>query len=166
MCIRDSIARDAVKIQKYKKGGKNLKRRNKEPLEAFSGSKNVCHLQEFNWGCMSGWARPGTSKNEMSFIFWGARSVSVSHATSVKIIFLRIFFWVSYIWNRIWFWNQACFNCPTTIIICNFFFLDELRIFTISDFPKQTHFGHTLITLFFSFTFIDPLFDIAIQPMA
>ena len=34
--------------------------------------------------------------------------------------------------------------------ICNFFFSNELRKFTISDFPKQTHFGHTFITLFFS----------------
>ena len=32
------------------------------------------------------------------------------------------------------------------------FFLDKLRKFTISDFPKQTHFGHILITLFFFFT--------------
>ena len=29
------------------------------------------------------------------------------------------------------------------------FFLDELRKFIISDFPKQTHLGYTLITLFF-----------------
>ena len=35
-------------------------------------------------------------------------------------------------------------------IMCNFFFSDELRKFTISDFPKQTHIGHILITLFFS----------------
>ena len=34
-------------------------------------------------------------------------------------------------------------------IICNFFFSDKLRKFSISDFPKQTHFGHILITLFF-----------------
>ena len=33
-----------------------------------------------------------------------------------------------------------------------FFFFDELRKFTISDFPKQTHLGYTLITLFFSYT--------------
>ena len=34
-----------------------------------------------------------------------------------------------------------------------FFFLDELRNFTISDFPKQTHdLVYTLITLFFSYT--------------
>ena len=33
--------------------------------------------------------------------------------------------------------------------ICTFFFLDELRKFTISDLPKQTHLGYTLITLFF-----------------
>ena len=35
-----------------------------------------------------------------------------------------------------------------------FFFLDELRKFTIciSDFPKQIHLGYTLITLFFSYT--------------
>ena len=33
-----------------------------------------------------------------------------------------------------------------------FFFLDELRKFTISDFPKQTHLGYTFITLFFSYT--------------
>ena len=29
------------------------------------------------------------------------------------------------------------------------FFLDELRKFTITYFPKQTHLGYTLITLFF-----------------
>ena len=33
-----------------------------------------------------------------------------------------------------------------------FFFLDELRKFTISDFPKQTHLGYILMTLFFSYT--------------
>ena len=38
--------------------------------------------------------------------------------------------------------------------ICNFFFSDELRKFTISDFPKQTNFGHILITLFFFFTIL------------
>ena len=31
-----------------------------------------------------------------------------------------------------------------------FSFLDELRKFTISDFPNQTHLGYTLIALFFS----------------
>ena len=36
-------------------------------------------------------------------------------------------------------------------LICTFF-LDELREFTISDFPKQTHLGYTLITLFFPYT--------------
>ena len=35
---------------------------------------------------------------------------------------------------------------------CALFISDELRKFTISDFPKQTHFGHILITLFFFFT--------------
>ena len=29
-----------------------------------------------------------------------------------------------------------------------FFFLDELRKFTINDFPKQTHLGYTLISFF------------------
>ena len=33
-----------------------------------------------------------------------------------------------------------------------FFFLEELRKFTIIDFPKQTHFGRILINLFFFFT--------------
>ena len=37
-----------------------------------------------------------------------------------------------------------------------FFFLDELRKFTISDFPKQMHLGYILITLFF---FLHPLID-------
>ena len=46
------------------------------------------------------------------------------------------------------------------------FFLDELRKFTISDFPKQTHFGHILITLFFFHPLIDPHFDIVFQPTA
>ena len=32
-----------------------------------------------------------------------------------------------------------------------FCFLNKLRKFTISDFPKQTHLGYTLITLFFSY---------------
>ena len=41
-------------------------------------------------------------------------------------------------------------SSSATIAICNFFFSDELRKFTISDSPKQTHFGHILITLFFS----------------
>ena len=36
------------------------------------------------------------------------------------------------------------------------FFLDKLRKFTISDFPKQTHLGYALITLFF---FLHPLID-------
>ena len=31
----------------------------------------------------------------------------------------------------------------------HFFLLDEFRKFNISDFPKQTHLGYTLITLFF-----------------
>ena len=35
------------------------------------------------------------------------------------------------------------------IVYMYFFFLDELRKFTISDFPKQMHLGYTLITLFF-----------------
>ena len=49
--------------------------------------------------------------------------------------------------------------------ICNFFFSDELIKLTISDFPKQTHFGHILITFFFHHL-IDPHFDIVFQPMA
>ena len=48
-----------------------------------------------------------------------------------------------------------------------FFFSDELRKFSISDFPKQTHFGHILITIFF---FLHPLtnphIDIVFQLMA
>ena len=51
--------------------------------------------------------------------------------------------------------------------ICNFFFSAELRKFTISDFPKQTHFGHILITLFFFlYPLIDPHIDIVFQPIA
>ena len=38
-----------------------------------------------------------------------------------------------------------------TVRYMYFFFLDELIKFTISDFPKQTHLGYTLITLFFSY---------------
>ena len=38
------------------------------------------------------------------------------------------------------------------IIYMFFFFLDELRKFTISDFPKQMHLEYILITLFFSYT--------------
>ena len=43
-------------------------------------------------------------------------------------------------------------NSLSYYLICNFFFSDELRKFTISDFPKQTHFGDILITknLFFT----------------
>ena len=44
-------------------------------------------------------------------------------------------------------------NMVCIVIMCKFFFSDELlRKFTISDFPKETHFGHILITLFFFFT--------------
>ena len=51
--------------------------------------------------------------------------------------------------------------------ICNFFFLDKLRKFTISDFPMQTHFGHILIIFFFFLCpLIDPPFDIVFQPTA
>ena len=55
------------------------------------------------------------------------------------------------------------FVCIMPLIIMNLlvsigaistFFLDELRKFTISDYPKQTHFGYTLITLFFSYTLL------------
>ena len=35
-----------------------------------------------------------------------------------------------------------------------FFFLDALRKFTISDFPKHTHLRYTLINLIFSYTSI------------
>ena len=45
------------------------------------------------------------------------------------------------------------------VLYMYFFFLDELRKFTISDFPKQTHLGYTLITLFFfQHPIIDPHF--------
>ena len=49
-----------------------------------------------------------------------------------------------------------------------FFFSDKLRKFTISDFPKQTHFGHISIAHFITFLhhLIDPHFDIVFQPRA
>ena len=43
-------------------------------------------------------------------------------------------------------------NTQIIIYVYKFFFTDELRNFTISDFPKQRHFGHILITLYFFFT--------------
>ena len=54
------------------------------------------------------------------------------------------------------------------VLYMYFLFLAELRKFTISDFPKQTHFGHILIILFFFFNLylIDPHIDIVFQPMS
>ena len=69
--------------------------------------------------------------------------------------------------------NEMTENFPTfstlqngSTSMCNFFFLDKLRKFTISDFPKQTHFRHILITLFFFHPLIDPHCDIVFQPIA
>ena len=45
-------------------------------------------------------------------------------------------------------YNQAIFYILGRLYVI-FFFSDELRKFTISDFPKQINFGHILITLFF-----------------
>ena len=57
-------------------------------------------------------------------------------------------------------WCVEVYTNLCMYIICNFFFSEELRKFTISDFPKQTHLGYTLITLFFPYNqpLIDPHF--------
>ena len=57
----------------------------------------------------------------------------------VKIFFLQIYF--SLIEKRLYY-TRYMYS----------FFSDELRKFTIRDFPKQTHFGPILITLLFFFT--------------
>ena len=50
-------------------------------------------------------------------------------------------------WNTGWFWGSIRSNI--TPILQFHEILDELRKFTVGDFPKQLHLGCTLITLFF-----------------
>ena len=61
--------------------------------------------------------------------------------------------------------NVHCRFCTVPTLYVIFFLSDELRKSTISDFPKQTNFGHILITFFFH-PLIDPQFDIVFQPAA
>ena len=50
---------------------------------------------------------------------------------------------------------DALLNLSKCMYVCYmyFFFFNELRKFTISDFPQQTHLGYTLIKLFFPYFF-------------
>ena len=75
---------------------------------------------------------------------WFPNFRKLQHATHLK----NYQYWpniINFFFKLFW-----CSIMYKIYVIC--FFIDELRKFTISDFPKQTHFGHILINLFIFFT--------------